>query len=72
MLTGRASYQIELSNRIERGRCVGNAYGVTRRPLGFCGFLFVSHMRDEHAARAECEQFIADREAENARIQEAK
>lgn len=27
-------YQIELINKIERGRVIGNSYAVTRRPIG--------------------------------------
>jgi hypothetical protein len=29
-----AHYQLELENRIERGRCVGQNYVVTQRPIG--------------------------------------
>ena len=34
-----ARYQTELANRIKNGRCVGNEYVVTQRPIGRTGIL---------------------------------
>lgn len=48
-------YQIEIANRITRGRVVGTDYVVTRRPDGFTAIL------STHATRADAEAWITAR-----------
>lgn len=48
-----STYQIEIANRIERGRAVGTDYVVTQRPIGRTGILA------RFGERSEAEAWIA-------------
>lgn len=43
-------YQIELANKIVKGRAVGNLYVVTRRPIGMSGIIAKFDTREEAQA----------------------
>jgi hypothetical protein len=41
------TYQIEIANRIRRGRAVGTDYVVTQRPVGRTGIIATFPTRDD-------------------------
>ncbi len=55
----KMTYQIEIANRIERGRCVGNDYVVTQRPIGQTAILA------RFPEREDAEKWIAQRRIRN-------